>query len=113
MAHESERSILIQIRTALGIRPDVILWRNNTGVLPSPTGATRFGLGVGSADLVGMLSPSGRFFALEVKTPSGKVSEDQRRWHDVVRRHGGFCAVVRSVAEAEAALERAKRGERS
>ena len=68
------------------------------------------GLGIGSADLVGMLR-SGRVFALEIKTPTGKVSAEQARWLVAVRAWGGFAAVVRSPEEAIAAVERAVRGE--
>jgi hypothetical protein len=81
---------------------------------------------VGSADLVGVLTVSvylnqvdaelgcetdlGRFFALEVKRPGEKPTEEQVRWLSTVRDGGGFAAVVHSEEEAVAALERAKEG---
>jgi hypothetical protein len=52
---------------------------------------------------------SGRFVALEVKTPTGRVSPDQRRWADLVRARGGYVATVRSVDEARAAIAEARR----
>ena len=70
----------------------------------------RYGLAVGSADLIGCLG--GRFIALEVKAAAGRTSPEQRQWLDLVRRNGGFAAVVRSVDEARAAIARARRGER-
>lgn len=59
----------------------------------------------------------GRFIALEVKRPAapgrsrGRTSDDQDQWLALVRRMGGFAAVVSSVDEARAALARARRGE--
>lgn len=84
----------------------------------------RQGMIAGAADLIGVLSvwgltgrdPIGRFFALEVKRPAtpgrraGKPSPEQEQWLALVRRMGGFAAVVASVDEARAALERARRG---
>ena len=70
----------------------------------------RYGLGVGSPDLVGILRGSGRVFCLEVKSDRGRASEEQLAWARAVRRLGGFAAVVRSEAEAMAALERAIAG---
>lgn len=51
-----------------------------------------------------------RFFALEVKSARGKQSAAQVLWGNLVRKMGGFYAVVRSVEEARDALERARLG---
>jgi len=100
-----------QIRLALGREPDLALWRNETGVAVHNGRRVRYGLCVGSADLIGILAPAGRFFALEIKTATGRVSPDQVRFLNLVRNRGGFAAVVRSVDEARDALERARMGE--
>jgi hypothetical protein len=106
-----EAELQDQIRLALGSDPRVVLWRNNTGVSVSPDGRrTRYGLCVGSSDLIGVLRPSGRFIALEVKTATGRVSPEQARFIALVNGAGGFAAVVRSVADARAAVERAMEG---
>jgi hypothetical protein len=68
----------------------------------------RFGLCVGSADLIGCLD--GRFIALEVKAASGRLRPEQERWIAFVRSIRGFAAVVRSEEEALAAIERARAG---
>lgn len=108
----SESEIQAAIRVALGKLPDVCLWRNHVGVLRDERGVThRFGLAVGSADLIGILAPSGRLIALECKSETGRLRPEQRAWLDVVRRFGGFAAIVRSAEEALAAVERARRGE--
>lgn len=105
----SEGQIQDAIRLALSDEPGLVLWRNNVGVAELRGARVRYGLAVGSADLIGCLD--GRFVALEVKTPTGRATPEQRLWLDLVRRHGGFAAVVRSVDEARAAIARARQGE--
>lgn len=110
-----ESKIQDDIRVALGSAIDLVLWRNNVGNAEHWNGVeavrVRYGLAPGSADLVGILSPHGRWFALELKTDVGRVSPDQEKWLSLVRAMGGFACVVRSVDEAKAALVRARRGE--
>jgi hypothetical protein len=99
----SETSILVAIHDAIALTGRALLWRNQTGQI----GRVRFGLGVGGADLVGVVRPSGRFFALEVKTATGRLSVEQRAWARAVTGAGGFVACVRSVEEAMRALDEA------
>jgi len=107
----TETDIQTDIRLALGREPDLTLWRNNTGVAEHRGRRVRYGLSVGSADLIGILAPSGRLVALEVKTPKGRAADAQKMFLDLVRSRGGFAAVVRSVQDARSAIERARRGE--
>ena len=104
----SEGQIQDAIRLALTDEPGLVVWRNNTGVAEHRGARVRYGLAIGSADLIGCLD--GRFIALEVKTAAGRTSPEQRMWLDLVRRNGGFAAVVRSVDEARAAIARARTG---
>jgi hypothetical protein len=67
---------------------------------PARGGYTRAGLGTGTADLVGYVRGSGRFFALEVKTGSGKVSAEQAAWIAQTNQEGGYAAVARTPEEA-------------
>jgi len=60
----------------------------------------------------GHASEIARFIALEVKRPGGRVRPEQVDFINLVRAAGGFAAIVRSVEEARAAIERARRGER-
>lgn len=92
------------IRLALGRDPDLCLFRNNVGVLVDPhtNRRVRFGLCVGSADLVGIFR--GRFVCLEIKTPTGRQTDEQRRFEALITSKGGIYAVVRSVDEALAWL---------
>lgn len=65
------------------------------------------GLGVkaGVADLVFCL-PHGRFAAVELKAPKGKVSEVQQAFAERVQHHGGYYALARSLDEYAVILER-------
>jgi hypothetical protein len=95
------------IRDAVIASGRAILYRNNVGVAeygPFSKAKVRYGLAPGSADLVGMLVPSGRFLAIEVKTPTGRLSPEQKLWGEVVTRCGGLYVVAHSVQEALDAL---------
>lgn len=122
----SEAKIQHAIRLELGQEDDLVLWRNECGVARHSKGGrdwmVTYGLTPGSADLVGihyvyvgedsMFSGYvGRFFALEVKSAKGRIDKKQTQFLELVRRMGGFAAVVRSVEEARAALDRARGGE--
>ena len=79
-----------------------LVWRQNTGVLPDRSGRPiRFGLCVGSSDIVG-LCPDGKFLAVEVKTAIGQPTDAQVRFLEAVRRQGGRAGIARSGAEAVA-----------
>mgnify|MGYP006273510687 CR=1 FL=1 len=91
------------------------LYRNNTGTLYDRQGRpVTFGLAKGSADLIGWttrtITPDmvgqtvAVFTSLEVKTPTGRVSPEQRQWLEAVQAAGGVAGVVRSVEEAEELL---------
>jgi hypothetical protein len=58
------------------------------------------GLGTGTADLIGYVLGSGRFFALEVKTGSGRVSAEQEAWIGQTNCEGGYAAIARTPEEA-------------
>lgn len=62
------------------------------------------GLPTGFSDLFGV-TPDGRFFAPEVKTPDGRVSEAQEKFGAAILKSGGRAGIVRSVADALALLE--------
>lgn len=87
-----------KIRLALGSVPGLCLWRNNCGY----DGERRVRYGVGSpggADLIGVFN--GRFVAVEIKTPTGRQSEDQKRFAELVAAKGGEYVILRSVEDAQ------------
>lgn len=66
---------------------------NNAMMLP-------VGLAVGSSDLVGVQRDTGRFFGIEVKTKTGRVSKEQAQFIDTINQRGGVAGVARSVQDA-------------
>jgi hypothetical protein len=109
----SEAAVQRAIESELGALPFALLLRNNVGVARNVDRLgrerfTRFGLGVGSPDLIFILAPHGRLVGLEVKREGERATSEQLRVHDAWRQFGGFVAVVHSVAEARAALEQAR-----
>jgi hypothetical protein len=107
-----EADIQQEIRLALGLEPGLVLWRNNVGaaVHAGTNRPVQYGVGgKGGSDLIGLLN--GRFVALEIKTPTGRVSAEQLGFIDCVRTNGGFAAIVHSVDEAREAIARDRRGE--
>lgn len=79
-----------------------LVWRNNTGVLPDRRGIPiRFGLCVGSGDLIG-IAPDGVFVSVEVKTKTGRATDAQLRFVDAVRSKGGRSGIARSPEDAVA-----------
>lgn len=114
----TETQLLAEIRLALGRDPRVVLWRNNVGTArhDGTDRPVQYGLCVGSSDLIGIVTMAtdsmGRFFALEVKLPTGRVSREQQLFLALVNRRGGYACIVRSVDDARAAVDAAHRGDR-
>ncbi|MDB4993660.1 MAG: hypothetical protein JWM74_1092 [Myxococcaceae bacterium] len=127
---ELEKKIQADIEADIGAERDLLLLRNSVGQARYVSDDNKvfyvpYGLGVGSPDLVGMLRMRGTvfvdgltqpfshacWFCLEVKQPGETAEPAQEKCHAVWRRFGAFIAVVTSVAEARAALERARRGD--
>jgi hypothetical protein len=59
----------------------------------------RFGLAVGSADIIG-IAPCGRFLAIEIKTSTGRPTKEQLRFIEAVNNAGGIAGIARSVEDA-------------
>jgi hypothetical protein len=109
MLSMSETLIVKSILGALQLRykKKAFFWRNNTGAMKTEGGGfVRFGA-TGSSDILGILAPTGRFIALEVKTAKGKTSPAQEAWLAEARALGAVAGVVRSIDEAFALIEKA------
>jgi hypothetical protein len=85
-------------------------WRVNSGRVRSEGGRLIQLAPAGTADILGILAPSGRFVGLEVKVPGRKATAVQEEWAKDVRGLGGFVATVTSIDEALGAVERARKG---
>lgn len=103
----NETSLMRQIMLAVSKITGVRIFRNNTGF--DATNKVRYGLIQGSSDLIGWKSVSvtqemvgqqvAVFVALEVKTPKGRATDEQKNFVNVVNAAGGKAAIVRSVSE--------------
>jgi hypothetical protein len=130
----SEHQIQQRILLACGSGP-VRLWRNNvgTGWAGQATKVTQgnlnaiahtlrpgdvvirngrplhAGLCVGSSDLIGYRQVGGvaQFVALEVKTPTGRTTQQQEQFLNHINAAGGCASVVRSIDDAHSVLRRA------
>jgi hypothetical protein len=68
------------------------VFRNNVGVAWNKNGIPiRFGLCVGSADIIGIYK--GRFLSIEVKRPGKKLRKEQQLWMDMINKNGGIAIV--------------------
>ena len=78
-------------------------WRNNTRCLRVGGRLMQFGK-VGSADILGILKPSGRFLAIEVKKPGEKPSDEQIAFLWAIRDAGGVAIVAYSLDDVRKVL---------
>ncbi|HUW32859.1 MAG TPA: hypothetical protein VM223_14730 [Planctomycetota bacterium] len=101
-----------KIIRAIGTRPDVRIWRSHPGGATLQGRFVRFGI-PGQADLTGILpvvqvlicphcegelsTPAlGVRLEVEVKTETGRLSEDQKNFQGMIERFGGIYVVARS-----------------
>ena len=108
----SEQGVQSAIRLALGSHPGIKVFRNNVGQCKTDDGRhLRYGLMVGSGDLIGwrsvVITPAmvgqtfAQFVSVEVKTPKGTVRPEQQVWADNVRKAGGIAVIARSVDDVK------------
>lgn len=105
----SEAAILDAIRRVLKIHTKVAWFeRMNSGAHVAGEGKdrrfVRYGFR-GCPDIIGQLV-DGRFLGIEVKRPSGRVSEDQAAFLARATKHGGVAFVARSVSDVFDVLDR-------
>jgi hypothetical protein len=108
---EPESSVLKKVTEALWAYGGVHVMRNSVGLARHGARRVRYGLEVGSADLVAIVAPYGKWLCIECKRPkNSKESEAQTKWLEKMRRYGAVAAVVRSAAEVGPLVELARKG---
>jgi len=124
----SESQIQHNIFRELNGRRDTRIFRNNVGLgwVGKPVGEPgttialchyrpiKFGLRVGSGDLIGWHSVTvtpdmvgqkiAVFTSIETKTPIGLADPDQQNWAEQIRIFGGIAGIARSVDESLALI---------
>ena len=99
-----EHKIMNEIR--LGVADECITFRANVGKVRTPDG--RYfdtGLPVGFSDIFGVRKSDGKAVFIEVKTKSGKVSENQENFIDKMKENNALAGICRSVEDAKNLLK--------
>jgi hypothetical protein len=88
----------------------IYAWRVNVGAVTARAHDfnasdrfIRFGT-KGTSDILGLIPPTGRMLAVEVKLPGREATVYQTAFLEQVRKHGGLAFVAHSVKEVERAL---------
>ena len=100
-----EKALQNDILRAFGTKRRMRLWRANAGVARIGDRVVRFGV-PGQADLTGIL-PDGRRLEVEVKSPGGTQTDDQRNFQRMIERFGGVYVLARTVEDIRQALAQA------
>lgn len=103
------RAVAEHLRTRSA--PGVVWWHTPNGAYygarsqKAIQGAVMKSLGVraGVSDIVAL--HDGKFFALELKAPGGRPTEEQLHFHDDVRAAGGYVCLAEGIDQALRALE--------
>jgi hypothetical protein len=86
----------------------VYCWRQNQGAIAAVSRGKRrffrFAGAAGVSDILGLLRPSGRFLAVEVKRPGGRPTPEQQVFLETVQANGGLALCVHSLDELQGAL---------
>ena len=91
-----ERDIQAAIINYLSLFDHVRVFRINVGAVKFQDRFVRFGP-KGMSDLIGIVQPSGRFLAIEVKTPTGKQTDHQAAFQRTITEMGGIYVLARSI----------------
>ena len=99
---ENHSKLVNELLIALSKIDGVIVWKNHVGVFTTRYGATvKIGT-TGMADIAGICrcdSGKGIYLAVEVKTGSGRLTEAQRNFRNMIALHGGIHIVARDEQE--------------
>ena len=93
---------LFRINAGLAWQGHVLQHNRDLLVLENPRAIKLAAPGV--SDLIGW-TEGGRFVAIEVKAPRGRLTDEQAAFLELVQRSGGLAGVARSVEEAREILD--------
>ena len=100
----TEAEIQQAILREFGARSDMRLWRANVLVAKDPKTGRVVRAGVrGQADISGIRA-GGQRIEIEVKTPNGRQSKEQRAWQRMIERFDGIYILARSVQDVRRVL---------
>lgn len=83
----------------------IYAWRNQSTGIFNPKGGGFIPLGKpGVSDILGIL-PNGRFLAIEVKTPTGKLSDKQSAFIFDINKQGGLAFMAVTIEDVQKHLK--------
>jgi hypothetical protein len=97
-----EQAIQAQILAYLRLK-GYFVWKNSTVGIKKPDGSYIPSHAKGVSDILG-LTKEGRFLAIEVKRPGGKLSPHQEAFLEAIRANKGIGLVAFSLSEVEKVL---------
>lgn len=101
----SERDIQKQILTYLELK-GYMHWRNYVGpILRGPRKLLSKNPMAGMPDILGVFKSHHRLFAIEVKTPKGKLADKQKAWIEQLTNAGAYCLVARDISDVVEAFK--------
>lgn len=95
----TERQIQNEILRTFATRNDMRIWRANVGAAKYKGRLVMFGV-PGQADLTGIL-PGGIRLEIEVKSPEGRQTKEQKAYQSIIERFGGCYILARSIGDVE------------
>jgi len=98
-----EQDLVVSILAKWGAHPRVRVARINTGAAQLHSRFVRFNPR-GTADIVGLIAPTGRMLMIECKTVDGRQSPEQWVMQRVVTEFGGLYILARSMEDVDAVL---------
>ena len=93
----TEKQIQNSILREFGTKPWLRIWRANVGVARINRRVVRFGI-PGQADLSGILY-DGRRVEIEIKSASGRQTQDQKNFQAIIERFNGVYILARSITD--------------
>jgi hypothetical protein len=107
MRAQRESDILRSCLTWLHLQ-GIYCWRQNQGAVAAVSQGKRrffrFASAPGLSDILGLLRPTGRLLAVEVKRPGRLPTLEQEAFLATVRAQGGLALCVHSLEELQAEL---------
>ena len=93
----TEKQIQNSIVREFGTKPWLRIWRANVGVARINRRVVRFGV-PGQADLTGILY-DGRKIEIEVKSATGRQTQDQKNFQAMIEKFNGVYILARSITD--------------
>ena len=100
----TEAEIQAQIIRRFGAIPSIRIWRSNSGAAKNAAGRlVRFNF-KGYPDITGLIAPHGRALFIEVKSPTGRQTEEQKMFQRIAEKYGALYILARSVGDVSRGL---------